>query len=255
MQYTTLNELRLLEKINETNVSKITQTLNQNFEKGLISEELCENSFKELDSLIEKAGNHKYFKREGTVGNYKYYYTEEEYKKVKGGEGFKIGDKVKLDDDGKVREYTITKPGMRASNERLVEGDVYLTAPGTIGFDASVDWVKKNMIKDKAPSSETAQTKSQVEPSVKVGDKIKGSEGVTKDKVGTITSISGDMAQVDFGGGDKYGVTLRRIKEGEFTVQSSQSKDSKDNKEPETKKDNIDAIIDKFESRFGKLDS
>lgn len=84
MQYSTLNELRVLQNINKTNVSKITETLNQNFEKGLISEELCENSFKELDNLIEKAGNHKYFKREGSPGNYKYYYTEEEYRQAKG---------------------------------------------------------------------------------------------------------------------------------------------------------------------------
>lgn len=84
MQYSTLKELRTLTQINEINVSKITQTLNQNFEKGLISEELCENSFKELDNLIEKAKITKYFKREGSPGNYKYYYTEAEYKEAKG---------------------------------------------------------------------------------------------------------------------------------------------------------------------------
>lgn len=39
--------------------------------------------FKEGQEVLEKA-NHKYFKREGTPGNYKYYYTEEEYKKAKG---------------------------------------------------------------------------------------------------------------------------------------------------------------------------
>lgn len=33
------------------------------------------------DDIIEKA---KYFKREGTSGNYRYYYTEEQYKKMKG---------------------------------------------------------------------------------------------------------------------------------------------------------------------------
>jgi len=33
---------------------------------------------------IEKSINHKYFKREGSPGNYKYYYTEEQYKKEKG---------------------------------------------------------------------------------------------------------------------------------------------------------------------------
>ncbi|MFA5704658.1 MAG: hypothetical protein WC982_14235, partial [Advenella sp.] len=34
--------------------------------------------------LLEKAMGHKYFKREGSPGNYKYYYTEEQYKKAKG---------------------------------------------------------------------------------------------------------------------------------------------------------------------------
>lgn len=33
---------------------------------------------------IEKAAGHKYYKREGTPGNYKYYYTEEQYRKAKG---------------------------------------------------------------------------------------------------------------------------------------------------------------------------
>jgi hypothetical protein len=34
---------------------------------------------------IEKAMNHKYYKREGVKGNYKYYYTKEEYDKTKKG--------------------------------------------------------------------------------------------------------------------------------------------------------------------------
>lgn len=93
---------------------------------------------------IEKAIGHKYFKREGTPGNYKYYYTE-------------------------------------------------------------ADWKNRNSI---------GSGEKDVE--ISVGDKIIGSEGVTKNRTGRVTSINGDMAQVDFGGGDKYGITLRRIKEGEF---------------------------------------
>lgn len=34
--------------------------------------------------LLEKSMGHKYFKREGSPGHYKYYYTEEEYDKEKG---------------------------------------------------------------------------------------------------------------------------------------------------------------------------
>lgn len=50
-----------------------------------------QDSFVNKESTLEKA-NHKYFKREGSPGNYKYYYTEEEYKKSKGStqQGYKI---------------------------------------------------------------------------------------------------------------------------------------------------------------------
>jgi hypothetical protein len=42
--------------------------------------------------------------------------------------------------------------------------------------------------------------------------KIKVGDTVTKDgKKGKIIKISGDMAQVDFGNGDVYGIVLRRI--------------------------------------------
>ncbi len=34
--------------------------------------------------LLEKAMGHKYYRREGSPGNYKYYYTEAEYKQAKG---------------------------------------------------------------------------------------------------------------------------------------------------------------------------
>lgn len=51
--------------------------------------------FRERD--LEKAASHKYFKREGTPGNYKYYYTEAEYKQAKGDGESKEGDsKVKV---------------------------------------------------------------------------------------------------------------------------------------------------------------
>ena len=50
-----------------------------NFIGDLLGEEVLND--------IEKSINHKYFKREGAPGNYKYYYTEEEYnKKGKSGE-------------------------------------------------------------------------------------------------------------------------------------------------------------------------
>lgn len=60
--------------------------------KKSVFDEIQENIEKSLNSIstkvseeilndIEKSVNHKYFKREGTPGNYKYYYTEEEYMK------------------------------------------------------------------------------------------------------------------------------------------------------------------------------
>lgn len=62
----------------------------------------------------------------------------------------KVGDKVKLEDgfdkDGKpvIREYTISKPGMRGSGNRLKEGEYYLTSPGTMGFDVTEEWLSEN---------------------------------------------------------------------------------------------------------------
>lgn len=52
--------------------------------------------------------------------------------------------------------------------------------------------------------------------SFKVGDEVEVQDVVSKGntKVGTIKKIhaSGDAADVDFGGGDKYGVTFKRMK-------------------------------------------
>ena len=52
------------------------------------------------------------------------------------------------------------------------------------------------------------------EAPVKVGDKLKMAyQGSTvRDKTGVVTSVSDDMAQVDFGGGDSYGILFSRIK-------------------------------------------
>jgi hypothetical protein len=83
----------LMEKIN---INSITNKLNDNFNKGLISEDLCKSAFNELDELIKA----KYYKREGTPGNYKYYYTEEQYKKAKG----EKQDKEKTNNDIKQKK-------------------------------------------------------------------------------------------------------------------------------------------------------
>lgn len=49
----------------------------------LSSEDVNEDLQKSINE-IEKSMNHKYFKREGSPGNYKYYYTEADYKAGKG---------------------------------------------------------------------------------------------------------------------------------------------------------------------------
>lgn len=68
--------------------------------------------------LLEKSMGHKYFKREGTPGNYKYYYTEAEYKQAKGKKSEenkenkspetieKDGKKYKLQSNGKYLEVS-----------------------------------------------------------------------------------------------------------------------------------------------------
>ena len=73
--------------------------------------------------LIEKAVGHKYFKREGTPGNYKYYYTEAEYKEAKGGKG-----KVEFDYSkekylvGNATGYMIPS---KENAEKLSKEDIY----------------------------------------------------------------------------------------------------------------------------------
>lgn len=66
--------------------------IQENIEKSLNS--ISEKVSEELLNDIEKSISHKYFKREGTPGHYRYFYTEEEYKN-------KVGHSV---EKGKVGE-------------------------------------------------------------------------------------------------------------------------------------------------------
>lgn len=56
------------------------EKLNENFNKGFITEDRYEKALGELDGLIEKAFQHKYIRREGSPGSYKYIYRESEIK-------------------------------------------------------------------------------------------------------------------------------------------------------------------------------
>lgn len=66
-------------------IDEVADTLNKSLEDGLIGREEYERDFDNLDQIIQKARPHKYIKCEGTTGNYKYYYTLEEYKAAQGG--------------------------------------------------------------------------------------------------------------------------------------------------------------------------
>lgn len=66
-------------------IDVVADTLNKSFLDGLVDEQAVEIDFKNLDVILEKARPHKYYRREGSPGNYKYYYTKEEYEKEKKG--------------------------------------------------------------------------------------------------------------------------------------------------------------------------
>lgn len=59
---------------------------------------------------------------------------------------------------------------------------------------------------------------------VQVGQKYKGTDGVTKNKVGVVTKVQNDMATIDFGNGDTYGIMLSRIEAGEFEFVNESAK-------------------------------
>lgn len=69
--------------------------IQENIEKSLNS--ISTKVSEEILNDIEKSVNHKYFKREGAPGNYRYYYTEEEYKKKKGDSKIEDETEVKMD--------------------------------------------------------------------------------------------------------------------------------------------------------------
>lgn len=81
--------------------SNYLDTINKAFKSEKLTEKEAENAALYLDSVIKKARNVKYYKREGTPGNYKYYYTKEQYENKKGGKK----DSEKKEEKGK-EEYS-----------------------------------------------------------------------------------------------------------------------------------------------------
>ena len=68
------------------------------------------------------------------------------------------------------------------------------------------------------PTDVEPESINENEAPVKVGDKLKMAyQGSTvRGKTGVVTSVSDDMAQVDFGGGDSYGILFNRIRGNEI---------------------------------------
>lgn len=81
---------------------------NGNLQKSFHRDDINETTSKTRDDIRKSKG---YYKRTGTPGNYKYYYTKGEYEKATGErsgrkDSIKLGSKVRLDDgrEGKVVE-------------------------------------------------------------------------------------------------------------------------------------------------------
>jgi len=85
---------------------------------------ISDNILKSYGVDIEKAGGHKYYKREGVPGKYKYYYSENEYNEAKGKQDIdRIDTKVKgqmemLTEHSKKMDEVFTK---KLASERAKE--------------------------------------------------------------------------------------------------------------------------------------
>lgn len=95
-----LNNFKSVNYINT--IEQTVELINDNFNKGLIDELTVEQAFEQLDNVIQKSATHKYFKREGSPGNYKYYYTEDEYKEARGKGTEDKGSSETIKKDGKI---------------------------------------------------------------------------------------------------------------------------------------------------------
>ena len=140
------------------------------------------NILKSYGVDIEKAGTHKYFKREGTPGKYKYYYTENEYNEAKGKDhagvkGTKMtinGIGMKLDklsfhhpgDDNPWGSGTVSEERMRLQEKRRVlrrslrspeENTAHEEKKDASAMKASDKRYKERMVKNKEKSAKQKQ--------------------------------------------------------------------------------------------------
>jgi hypothetical protein len=101
-----------IQKAQVNNFEIALDTLNSNFNKGIISDSIYEKACSELDGLLEKAFQHKYIKREGTKGHYKYWYSEPKGKR----EGEKNNEDKKEFDPYKYRFNVIEEHNAKIQN-------------------------------------------------------------------------------------------------------------------------------------------
>lgn len=145
-----------------------------------------------------------------------------------------IGLKNELQDLKDEREMLMIDMEQEAEPEGGEIADRYGSRLNKI--DARMELIKKDI-----DDLRMYESVNENEAPVKVGDKLKMAyQGSTvRDKTGVVTSVSDDMAQVDFGGGDSYGILFSRIKGNEII------------KEDRFKK-NEDSYIRVTEPRFSK---
>lgn len=125
---------------------------------------------------LEKAMGHKYFKREGTPGNYKYYYTEAEYRAAKGKKPEdqssevieKDGKKYKLQSNGKYLE--ISEQGMTKEQhiiQREKDREAAVDVEGRLRKQREQSSIKNNEFASKLSDKEF--TKEELEGVAKKG--------------------------------------------------------------------------------------
>ncbi len=112
--------------------------------------------------LLEKAMGHKYFKREGSPGNYKYYYTEEQYNKEKGKTGGSKENKSSEDERG----AGPVKVGQKVNIPKNLTSDP-ANKQGESGKVTSID---KDIITVKFSDGASGKYSSDVFEKTKIGD-------------------------------------------------------------------------------------
>lgn len=161
-------------------IDEVADTLNKSFLDGLVDEQTVEIDFKNLDAILEKARPHKYYKREGSPGNYKYYYTKEEYekgkKKVEGGkEGLRINESqrktVENKPVGSTHEHNGKKYKKQANGKWLEVSESHGLTKKEHEFKESSHRTMKEKVQHWGKAHEENEEKKHQEAAPKLSDK------------------------------------------------------------------------------------